>query len=64
MMNQSRVKPLLAPSFGVTINSPETTMVAVMIRPGPRWRSMSPEARRGRLRRRSEGACGGRGALR
>jgi hypothetical protein len=39
-MNHSSVKPALAPSFGVTISSPEPTMEAVMIRPGPSWRTM------------------------
>ena len=35
IMNQSSVKPAPAPSLGVTTSSPEPTMVAVMIRPGP-----------------------------
>ena len=36
MMNHSMVKPTLAASAGVAISSPEPTMVAVMISPGPR----------------------------
>ena len=36
MMNQSIVKPTSEASAGVAINSPEPTMVAVMISPGPR----------------------------
>ena len=35
MMNHSSWKPTAAPSFGVTISSPEPTMTALMIRPGP-----------------------------
>ena len=35
-MNHSMVKPTLAASAGVAISSPEPTMVAVMISPGPR----------------------------
>lgn len=33
--------PTSAPNFGVTINSPEPTIEAVMIKPGPRYRSVS-----------------------
>ena len=36
MMNHSRLKPTDAPSLGVTISSPDPTMVAVMMKPGPR----------------------------
>ena len=39
-MNHSIANPTLAPSLGVTISSPEPTMTAVMIRPGPSWRAM------------------------
>ena len=35
-MNQSSVKPTDAPSLGVTISSPDPTMVAVMMKPGPK----------------------------
>jgi hypothetical protein len=42
MMNQSSVNPKLAPSLGVTINSPEPTIDAVMIRPGPSCRRIPP----------------------
>ena len=41
IINHSSVKPALAPSFGVTISSPEPTIVAVMIRPGPIWRRIA-----------------------
>ena len=36
MMNHSMVKPTSEASAGVAISSPEPTMVAVMISPGPR----------------------------
>ena len=36
IMNHNRLKPYSAPTLGVAINSPEPTMQAVMIRPGPR----------------------------
>ena len=42
MMNQSSVNPKLAPSLGVTISSPEPTIDAVMIRPGPSCRRIPP----------------------
>jgi len=42
MMNQRSRKPTSAPSFGVTINSPEPTMIDVMINPGPSCRSRPP----------------------
>ncbi len=40
MMNHNMLNPTVAPSFGVTINSPEPTMIALMMRPGPTCRSM------------------------
>ena len=43
MMNHSSVKPFFAPTTGVAINSPEPTMQAVMIRPGPRCLRMPPQ---------------------
>ena len=36
MMNHSMVKPTSEASAGVAISSPEPTIVAVMISPGPR----------------------------
>ena len=42
MMNQSSVKPKLAPNLGVTISSPEPTIEAVMMSPGPSCRRMPP----------------------
>ena len=36
MMNQRSVKPVFAPSCVVTMSSPEPTMLAEMISPGPR----------------------------
>ena len=35
MMNQSNVNPTLAPSLGVTITSPDPTIEAVTMSPGP-----------------------------
>src|SRR5262245_2626824 len=49
MMNHSRLKPTEAPSLGVTISSPEPTMVAVMMKPGPRWRTSAPKVVGGAL---------------
>jgi hypothetical protein len=34
--NHNIEKPSAAPTFGVTISSPEPTMAALMMRPGPR----------------------------
>jgi hypothetical protein len=42
-MNQSIVNPALAPSFGVTTSSPEPTIDAVMIKPGPSCRTIPPK---------------------
>ena len=39
-INQSILNPTLAASAGVAINSPEPTIVAVIISPGPRCLSM------------------------
>ena len=36
IMNHNRLKPYSAPTLGVAINSPEPTMQAVIMRPGPR----------------------------
>jgi hypothetical protein len=38
-MNHRRLKPDSAPSLGVTINSPEPTIIELRINPGPIWRS-------------------------
>ena len=39
MMNHSSVKPFSAPVLVVTISSPDPTIEAEMISPGPSWRS-------------------------
>src|SRR5262245_20776664 len=39
-MNQSSLKPWAAPSLGVTMSSPEPTMIALRIRPGPSCRAI------------------------
>ncbi len=41
-MNHNRLKPTDAPSLGVTMSSPDPTIVAVMMKPGPRWRTSPP----------------------
>ena len=53
MMNHSRTKPTSAPSFVVTISSPDPTIDAVMINPGPICRMMAPAVGREPL-----AACG------
>src|SRR5918993_1505118 len=45
--NHKRKKPLAAPTFGVTISSPDPTMAALMMRPGPRWEAVANQPRGG-----------------
>src|SRR6187397_2517583 len=47
MTNQSIENPLAAPTFGVTMSSPDPTMAALMMRPGPRCDAMSSHPRGG-----------------
>src|SRR5262245_37279828 len=47
MMNQSIEKPSAAPTFGVTISSPEPTIDALMISPGPRCDAVLSQPRGG-----------------
>jgi len=41
MMNHRRVNPALAPMRVVAINSPEPTIDAERIKPGPKWRRLA-----------------------
>ena len=50
MINQSSLNPSSAPSFGVTISSPEPTMTALMMSPGPICRNTPPRERGGGTR--------------
>src|SRR5687767_1742452 len=47
MTNHSIEKPSAAPTFGVTMSSPEPTMAALMMRPGPRCEAVPSHPRGG-----------------
>ena len=47
MMNHSIEKPSAAPTLGVTISSPDPTMAALMMRPGPRCDAVPSQSRGG-----------------
>ena len=47
MMNHNIEKPSAAPTFGVTISSPDPTMAALMMRPGPRCDAVRSQPRGG-----------------
>jgi hypothetical protein len=47
IMNHSIEKPRAAPTFGVTMSSPEPTIAALMMRPGPRCDAVASQPRGG-----------------
>ena len=49
MMNHSIEKPSAAPTFGVTMSSPEPTIAALMMRPGPRCEAVASQPRGGSI---------------
>ena len=51
MMNHSIEKPSAAPTFGVTMSSPDPTMAALMMSPGPRCDAVASKPRGGSSRR-------------